>query len=432
MNICSGVCYTLKMKFICIFFLLASFSSAHGFTKYQAYLDNVEDDDDPVTIFQTPGQNWKYCKKKLDPNTNKSSCDAVGWPDRDSQITVLGPGKKYKTKDPTTDETVMEEYVPVEFSYQRKGKDGRIYFKKDIGYIESFYLSKKRASAFYGAKASVKEDCPPEKGPFAKFKEVVKNLKNLTVSIENLSVAQEAELLSKVVGFCPLKPPTKLPKSFPSGNVYESLILPQLMSKNPPAIKNESGKQITTEEVVAIDALARTMYGEMARCYRKGLQYPMTVARIALNRAEAKDRHQEFIKPPQTDSKPDLAKVSISETQFSMWRKTKGDGSPNPPLHHALCPPIKLNEPFWNANEAPSMEANIWKNTMRIATEAVLHPKQFKKRTAEVDGFFYTSDMAHLKDNKKVKPFFRNMDRAYPTIEGKKVSSGNCVEVWKE
>ncbi len=419
------------MNLLLVIFLSLSFTTANAFTKYEAFLDNLEDDDDPVTVFQTPGQNWKYCKKKIDPNTQKSACDAVGWPDRDSQITVLGPSKKYQTKDPITNETVFEEYTQVEFSYQRKGINGKIYKKKDIGYIESFYLSKKHTSGFYGVKNLKKEICPPKKDPQSKLKEIINNLKNLTVSVENLSIAQEAEMLSKTVGFCPLKPPTVLPKSFPNGSVYDSLILPQLMSENPPAIKNELGNLISKKEVVAIDALARTMYGEMARCYRKGLQYPMTVARIVLNRSEAKDRLQEFIKPPQNDNKPNLAKVSTSASQFSMWRKTQGDNSPNPPLHHALCPPIKLNEPFWNAREAPSMEANIWKNTMRIATEVVLHPTQFKKRTAEVDGFFYTSDMASLKDSKR-KPFFRNMDRVYPSIEGKKVSSGDCVEVWKE
>ncbi len=409
---------------------------AGAFTSYPVYLDNIEDDDQPISVFKTPGQNWKHCKREIDKVTKKEKCvDAVGWPDRDSTLRVVGPSKKFKSRDPLTDELILEEYSEIEFNYRRKGADGKMYSQKGIGYIESFYLSKKPTSGFYSAKNSKKEDCPPGKNSQSQLKDIETKFKDLTKSVENLSIAQKADALSARVGFCPLKPPTQFPSDLPQGSVYDALIVPQLMSEKPPAIRDEAGQPITKKDVVAIDALARTMYGEMARCYRKGLQYPMAVARIAVNRAETKRRHQEFIKPPQKDDKPDLAKVTTSASQFSMWRKTKGlPGSkkPNEPLHQALCPPIQKNKPFWKSQQAPAMESDIWKNTVRIATEAVLHPIQFKKRTAQIDGFFYTSDLAHLKTSEKVKPFFRKMNREYPSIEGKELSDGKCVEVWKE
>lgn len=415
-----------------LFFLLTCIR-VNSFTSYQAYLDNLEDDDQPVSIFKSPGQNWKYCKKEKDPVTKKDSCsEAVGWPDRDSTIRVIGPSLKFKTIDPITDEPTLENYTEIEFSYQRKGADGKIHQQKGKGYIESFYLSKKHNSGFYSAKSSTKENCPPKKDSQSALKKIENTFKNLTQSVENLSVSQKAESLSAIVGFCPLKPPTLFPKNLPSGSVYDALIVPRLMATSPPAIKDEDGNLMTKQDVVAVDALARTMYGEMARCYRKGLQYPMAVARMAVNRAENKKRRQEFIKPPQSDNKPDLAKVTTSASQFSMWRKMKKNKKENKPLHQALCPPTEKNQPFWKSNQAPAVEANIWKNTMRIATEAVLYPKQFKRRTAEIDGYFYTSDLAHLKNDKKARPFFKDMERSYPAIEGRTISDGNCLEIWKE
>lgn len=403
---------------------------------YTAYLDNIEDDDQPVSVFKTPGQNWKHCERQFDKVTKNEKCaDAIGWPDRDSSIRVIGPSKLYKTIDPITDDSATEKYTEIEFSYRRKGADGKIYNQKGTGFIESFYLSKKPTSGFYSPLNSVKEICKRKDYPENALKGIENTFKDLTKSVENLSIAQQAEVLSSVVGFCPLKPSTKLPNPLPNGSPYDSLIKTTIRSNKTPKLFNEKGKRITNDDVLAIDALARTMYGEMARCYRKGLQYPLAVARMVVNRSENKDRHGEFIKPPQYDDKPDVAKVSTSASQFSMWQKTmskNGGNIPNKPLHHALCPPIEKGKPFWKSDQAPVMESDIWKNTLRIATEAVLHPEQFKKRTEAVDGYFYTSGMAHLKDDKKRSPYFRKMKREFPTIEGKQLSDGNCVEVWKE
>ena len=426
-----------KTGFLILCLVLSPLSAqSANFQAYTAYLDNVEDDDEPISVFKTPGQNWKHCEREFDKVTKREKCkDAVGWPDRDSNIRVIGPAKLHKTIDPVTDDTVTEKYTEIEFSYRRKGADGKIYNQKGTGFIESFYLSKKPTSGFYSPLNSEKEICKRKDYPEPAIKKIEDFAKDLGKSVENLSIAQQAEMLSSVVGFCPLKPPTKLPAPLPSGSPYDALIKTTIRSNKTPKLYNEKGKRITNDDVIAIDALARTMYGEMARCYRKGLQYPLAVARMVVNRAESIGRHKEFIKPPQLDDKPDIAKVSTSASQFSLWQKTmkkNGVDLPNGPLHHALCPPIEKGKPFWKSGQASGMESDIWKNTIRIATEAVLHPVGFKKRTEAVNGFFYTSDMAHLKDDKKRKPFFRKMDREFPSIEGRQISDGKCVEVWKE
>ncbi len=416
--------------------LSATSTTSTPFVPYTAYLDNVEDDDEPISVFTKPGVNWKNCTPAKDPTTKTDKCvEAVGWPDRNSTIEVIGPSKQSKTTDPITDEVVTENYTKIKFSYRRKGIDGKMYNQKGEGYIESFYLSKEPTSGFYSVKNSKKQACLRKDYPEPAIKKIEDFAKDLGKSVENFSIAEQAEVLSSKIGFCPLRPPTKLPFPLPDGSPYDALIKEKIRTSKTPILYNEVGRRITNDDVIAIDALARTMYGEMAQCYRKGLQYPLAVARMVVNRAESIGRHKEFIKPPQLDDKPDIAKVSTSASQFSLWQKTmkkEGVNLPNRPLHHALCPPIEKGKPFWKSGQASGMESDIWKNTIRIATEAVLHPVGFKKRTAAVNGFFYTSDMAHLKDDMKRKPFFRNMDREFPSVEGKPISDGKCVEVWKE
>ncbi|MFZ3229050.1 MAG: hypothetical protein WA160_02505 [Pseudobdellovibrio sp.] len=394
--------------------------SAFAATPYRAYIDNIEDDDQPITVFKTAGQNWKYCTRSKD---NKDCADAIGWPNRDSKITVLGESFKAKTKDPITNETVIEEYTQIEFEYDRVSKvTGETLHQTGIGYVETSYLSKKKTSGFYKAvNANPKVICPPGKDAQAKIKSDTQPFKDLTASIENLTLEKKAEILAKTVGFCPLKPPTKMPSKFTAGvNVYDEKILPTLKSAPLPKIKNENNKDISRDELIQIDSLARTLYGEMALCFRRGLQYPMAVARVIMNRAENKSRASEFIKPPHVADAPDLTKVCTTPSQFSMWLK-KIDGVPNQTLHHGLCPPIEKGAPFWNSNQAPGYEYDIWKNTMRIATEAILYPIKFKKRTSEINGYHYTSGMGK---------FFK-MKQVIPSIEGKALDRSSCLEIWK-
>lgn len=407
---------------------LISFQLVHAFQSTQAYV-NIEEDDAPVSVFKSPGQNWKYCKTEIDPETKKQRCiDAVGWPDRNSQIRIVGPSVKVKTIDPFTDEPMEISYTEVEFVYSRKGNNGENILQVGQGFIESDYLSSTPPRGFYSPANPVKDPCPPDrKDPQATTKEISKSAEALATSIQNMSIADKAKQVSQHIGFCPLKPPTRLPSDIPEAKIYDTMIAQKLRSERPPAVTNEKGQSITAKEIIAIDSLARTMYGEMASCYKKGLQYPMTLARIALNRSESKGRLKEFVKPPQKDDKPSMAKVATSESQFLVWKKRKRDGTQNPSVHKALCPPANPEGQYWNKGKPSTMENDVWKNTVRIATEAVLHPTRFKERTKQVNGFFYTSYLAKEQD----KYFMKNMRREYPDVEGRRVQDG-CLEVWKE
>lgn len=414
----------MKAIFFAVFFLIQIAVAAETFKPYKAYIDNVEDDDVPVSVFKKPGQNWKTlwrctAKKK------KEDCDqSIGWPGRDAQIIVLEKPVIAETIDPLTGKLVDEEYVKVEFSYSRKGADGVVHYQKGIGYVESSYISKSKTKGFYKASNTEKDkDCPPDKKDAqSKIKSATKDFKDIAISTANLSLEKKAELLNKTVGFCPLKPPTKTPTNLdPKQNVYDQKILPTLMKAEVPRITDENSKPMTRSQMIEIDTLARTLYGEMGRCYRKGLQYPMAVAKIILNRTENEKRSSEFTDPPHSVNAPTLTKICTTPSQFSMWLKNI-KGVANQTLHQGLCPPIQKDAPFWKANAADALEADIWKNTMRIATEAILYPTQFKARTKQIDGYHYTSGVGA----------FYNMKKEIPSIEGKKIDRAACIEIWKE
>ncbi|MBC7465562.1 MAG: hypothetical protein H7256_06175 [Bdellovibrio sp.] len=413
----------IRIFFLIIFALCPSAFSAEPFKPYRGFITNVEDDDAPITVFKTPGQNWRYCKK--DQNNLKDGCtETVGWPGRDAKITVLSSPVTAQARDFQTGKSYNEEYVEIEFEYTRKGADGKMYHQKGTGFIESEYIEKKETKSFYTAQNT--KDLAPcavkKSDPQSKIKEISNSLKDLAGSITNLSLEKKADALANIVGFCPLKPPTKPPGPFDKNkNVYDQAILPTLLKSKVPPIRNEDNKLMSRDEMIQIDTLARTLYGEMAICYRRGLQYPMAVAKIIMNRTENEDRKSEFIAGPHSDKAPPLTQICTSPTQFSMWLK-KINSKANETLHHGLCPPLKPNEPFWGSDQASKFEADIWKNTMRIATEAILYPKKFKERTKEVDGYFYTSGVGK----------FYKMTRHIPSIEGKKIDRPACLEIWKE
>ena len=96
------------------------------------------------------------------------------------------------------------------------------------------------------------------------------------------------------------------------------------------------------------------------------------------------------------------------------------NGKKNGPLAHALCPPSDKNKPFWSGAKPSKEEQDIWENTLRIATEAVLFPKKFNARTSQLKQFHYTSGMDS----------FFGMKQVFPWIADRKVSKNACVQVW--
>ncbi len=440
--------------FTFIFFSgLAGFSQsknpAPNFTPYRAYIDSVEEDQQ-ITVFKEKGMNWKSCKRQVvDPVTQKLKClDAVGWPSRDAKITVLGPPEKEWTVDPFSGEQVEETYVKVEFDYFRLGEDDVIHHQKGQGYIELYNLSRSARNPFFGAQSAPRPRasavCEPTKtDAMSGLKNILKSLNPLGQSVQKLDVTKAAVEINKVAGFCPLVPPTRYPQNLNKKSSYDQLILPGLKAAKVPLIAKEDGKPMSQDDLINIDSVARTLYGEMGRCFRYGLQYPMGVAKVIVNRNNSPRFYRTFVQPPHEVGKPMMSKVATTASQFSMWQKSnvvidkktnKMVKAPNGPLHQGLCPPREKGKPFYRSSQATQYENDIWTNAMRIATEAVLYPKQFSKRTDDVSDMHYTSDLAKLKNTENLPHgarFINKMRQVHPVIEGRTIDRDKCLEIWK-
>lgn len=419
-----------------------AFAQDNSISDYNIYFNKVEEGQ-YIQVFTKPGQNWRYCEKDIDPETGKEKCKyAVGWLDRDSKARVIGQPIKEKVQDPMTGEWIEEEYVRIEFFYARLDENGQLFTQNKTGFIETYNLSDRPMEAFYKkvddpiqppakstSSVKPKKDCRSS-GTAQSLKEIQDISKPLVEATENLGVEKSAKILNELVGFCAVNPPTKMPSPVPHGNVYDKMVYSKLKNKPVPPIKKENKQYMTQEDLVNIDALARTLYGEMAQCYRYGLEYPMTVAKIITNRTNDSDGHSIFIQGEHHARKPTAAKIATTGNQFSMWRRNGGG-----PLHHGLCPPRELGKPFYRNKSASKFENDIWINTMKIATEAVLYPKQFAKRTEGVTGKHYTSNLAKDRFTPRLSngaKFIEKMTQVFPKIEGRTVNHNRCLEAWVE
>ena len=402
----------LKNFFVLIFILiLPRLTFAEAKT---VYLD-IEDDE-TVSVFSRPGYDWKTC-------TEKNNCSAVGWPGNDAKIKVLTKTpKKIKIVDPETGKASVEEFHQVEFEYSRE-VDKKTYEKKGTGWMDASPIRYKKTQTFFGVKKKniekEKDDCPPE-NPAAK------NNKDLADQADNfgkLSLTQTADLIAPAVGQC-----IALGKSGErtiaslnvKGNTYDQLVLPKIKNQSVPKVLAADGKAMTQAQLIEIDSIARTLYGEMGGCFKHGLHYPFAVTRVLVNRSES-NREKEFIRGPHDPSKSNMSKVTTSASQLNVWMK-RHEGKINPPLKQALCPPQDKDQNFYTGRHPSKFETDIWKNSVRIATQAVLFPKDFKARTSKVDVLFYTSGMQN----------FLGMKQVERSIEGRPVSLDKCVQLWKE
>lgn len=381
------------------------------------------EDGQVVTVFNKPGKNWKNCSKD-------SACEPIGWPDNGATIKIISEPQKMKVEDPYTGRMEDEEYVYVEYDYVKVMESGSPLVQSGQGWMDAAYLSKTPTKSFFGNDVTsssaaspppvAKEKCIDNAKSGNQAKEIEKSLAPLAKAIENAAVKETAVSIKSQVGACVIDPKHP-PKKFAPGNSFDNYVLPKVNSQAVPKVTKEDGSQMTKQDLATIDALSRTMYGEMARCYKHGLQYPMTVAKIASNRAENDDRHSEFIKGAHSSQKSDLAKVVTTPSQFNVWM-TKVNNKPNNTLIQALCPPSDKSKPFWTGNPPSKNEQDIWDNSVRIATEAVLYPKRFGDRTKSVKEYHYTSGMGK----------FFNMKQVFPWIGGRSISKDSCLEVWKE
>lgn len=414
------------------------------FMAFEAFLD-VEGSV-PTQVFEYPEdevmlndtftiENWKTCIKIPDPhNPKKKICkNAVGWMPRDAKITVIRDKIVRPTIDPLSNEKIKEEYYRIEFSYCTvrkiivKGKPEcpEKKLKSGSGYVEAAILSRTKREEFY-----------PSVRPAA-VDPLDKKIKDMATAgrMNDVSIAGTADAIFDFVGDCTMQSAESISRlGSEVKNTFDHFILPKLkhkmnnlsasQKKKFSSLKDEKGAAVTISQIVDIEALARTMYAEMGRCYKRGLQYPMAVARIVANRSEATCalKNAVFIQGQHANDKSDLSKAATTPRQFNLWMKSEGKRK-NGPLLQALCPPKSAKQKFYSGAYPEGQELALWQNSVRIATETVLYPDRFSKRTEELEArYYYTSGM---------KSFY-DLERVIPKIEGRYLDNDQCMEIWRD
>jgi hypothetical protein len=220
------------------------------------------------------------------------------------------------------------------------------------------------------------------------------SLKNLSNEVLGLD-ASASDIINTQIGEC-IVPPGKWSKVKPrNGSGYEKFFAPYWASKQTPEVRLPSGRVLGKNDLRAIDAVTRTLYGEVHGCqfdwrqdeYRPG--HFETVGRLIADRSEAVgtglfNGSRDFGKPSQI---PIMEQVVSRSGQFNNWdlsvknrrgRPVKRNGA----LFNSLCPRNEKNKSaFVGPNESFSKEHDeIWRWALEVATQMYLNRSSFQSR----------------------------------------------------
>jgi len=301
-----------------------------------------------------------------------------------------------------------EEELKTYYSVSAEGVDGPFWISADntATEFEDSYLSEL-------VRTDPKKDCDPTNN---NIEDLIKGAEDIENRSVDQMVDQTVETLLPHVGECF--------EGFSGAEAYRSKVAPK--------VKAASVSRVTKDELVAIDLMSRTIYGEMASCNRYGSAYLNAVAKIILNRKEYSEGHlkEAKSKPNKASSAKAKAKefydekfegvgggfgpVILKPYAFSLWNK--GD----PAGDNAFCPahPTKKSGP----QDQASIDA--YKEAVRAAIKAVKYPDQLKQEMKPVTQHFYTSKIAMPSQH------------AYNEAGVIKTSAGNidkksCMRLWK-
>lgn len=294
-------------------------------------------------------------------------------------------------------------------------------------------------------------NCPPETAAAQSLADIVKS----APAAGDLADEQRVDLLLPHIGSCLLqKNPAQKPKeTSPSQTVQfrtpelSTNTLPlnqfvtqpwqQRMRKNkvkldsPYPLGKSAGTDVgaTYGQMMQMDALARTCYGEIAVCHQYGYPVFASIGRITLNRAEyyqdvtqgvrTPATQHPFVLPSDAGNTPALVKVLATDRQYSIWNRD------NPTqMKQVLCPPADKDQHFWSGAKPSSTELKIWRHCVNVAAQTVLDPAKLKAQTAELNEIYqYTSG---------VNPFnVKAYKRVIPTVGDLKITDGKCLKFWE-
>lgn len=447
-----------------VFCLATSFSpSWASFRPDQSVKFNFPVDRARMTLYDEPGFDYLECKAQ---NNQNCQTHAKAWPDNQSTVRLVQ--KKGQIQKRTVQlenyygETESRTYYQVEVDYGVRGSDGITRYNTSRVWVEEKYLidesqpsdaESERALAILEGRLdpTKKENCPesgvqrPSSRSETRNNLPIQALARNLESTQNSRESQIANLISPHIGHCGFSPPlTQNPGWDLNSTIYDQAVLPKLNANALPQAQLEqlAGRRVTREDLINIDVLARTIYAEMGSCFDNGIEYPMAIAKVALNRADFLEQNgfsscwangRNFQDPFNVSttnggrSRPTLSRVLTADNQFSVWNPRIGGQFNKSGLQQALCPPASHQNYYWKATAAgarvqtPAFEREIWNKTIQIAVEAVLFPERFRERTAGVPDFFYTSGI--LKQSSR--------ERVIRQIGNRQLASQSCLNLFR-
>lgn len=389
------------------------------------YIDRPKGED--ITLFPKPGMTWRDCDNKHLP----SECEGRLWPrsDPDTKLNIID-SKMVSIKDPLTGASEYKLFYQVNGSYKPKSN------WKGERTIQGLWISADeiRNSPLGNSEVDIvspqEEPCPPSNKT-----EVKKKSKDIIDAVKTVSHKLNDDFVNNLInhgyiGKCLNSRSNTLQSQ--KTNPFNSFMKPhwKKLNKEKDNMITFEGKKVTATQLFAIDSLARTVFTEMRGCVRKGLRYPMSVARVALNRAyfsrdfaiknNGKVHQLSYVKDssPGLDGKPfDYRKAPIEETltrvlsasgQFSAWN------SNDPNVKLALCP-----------KNLRSQDQEAWQKSVQVAAHAILRRKDFKNITKNISMHHYSSNMTpQWASSKKLE---RNLE-----VGGLPLDSMKCIKLWSD
>lgn len=340
-------------------------------------------------------------------------------PGMDPVICAFGDGEKCVKQTPGSEIEVEEAILTIQVDPTSSKPRWTNYYRAKGHWYESD--DTRNVDPSWSLRDDLPLDCDP--APSVIAPDDRQALDDLLATLEETGKAgaeSQLEQVLSVVGACESMETTD----------YKKAIVDKLSRRSlPPLIKEHrtsSGLQsapATKADWVSIDVMARTLYAEMASCFKHGAHYPEAVAKIAVNRVD-------FASDPQTklraslfidtrDSNPlhsPLTKVFFRKGQFSVWNKD------DPARRMTMCPPSNASKNFWAGHPPTPEETKIWREAVRIATEAVLSGSSFRRRTKDMTSVYYNvnQDLSG-QGYKRVRG---------ASVGGDSLSRGRCIQVW--
>ncbi|MGZ3772808.1 MAG: hypothetical protein ACXVCY_07835 [Pseudobdellovibrionaceae bacterium] len=215
--------------------------------------------------------------------------------------------------------------------------------------------------------------------------------------------------------------------SHPFQNIIEKNWQQRISSET---AKNGSTKP-TQEQLYAIDAMARTLYGEMRGCSNQTSAFYKAIGRVILNRA-AVVKNQGSRKPFYNSSQDTVKGQSLPKLipkvvswpeQFSAWNIDDVN------LKTVLCP----------KDNPSALSQKAWKEATQVATQAVLDTETFLKDTEGIHQTHYSSGKTPSwtevtqkdKNGKDVKVQVKTKQEAF-RVGDESYSEPECLTLWND